>query len=40
LYGTLCAIDPAPRRISSDAVIGALRECAARVAAILNGKRG
>ena len=38
-YGTLCAIDPAPRTLATEAVITALRACADRVAAILNAKR-
>lgn len=38
-YGTLCAIDPAPRALATEAVITALRACAARVAAILDGQR-
>ena len=39
-YGTLCAIDPAPRDVSSDAVVAALRGAADRVAAILSTRRG
>ena len=39
-YGTLCAIDPEPRQVSSDAVIGALRAAASRIAALLDAKRG
>lgn len=35
-YGTLCAIDPAPRTLATDAVVAALRACADRVASILN----
>lgn len=38
-YGTLCAIDPAPRTIATDAVVTALRACADRVAGILDAKR-
>jgi GAF domain-containing protein len=38
-YGTLCAIDPAPRTIATDAVVTTLRACADRVAAILDAKR-
>ena len=39
-YGTLCALDPAPRHVSSDAVIAALRDAAARIAALLSARRG
>ena len=38
-YGTLCAIDPNPRSVSSQAVMAALRDCAGRVAAIVSEKR-
>ena len=39
-YGTLCAIDPAPRHVSSQAVIAALHDAADRVAARLSARRG
>ena len=39
-YGTLCALDPEPRQVSSEAAIGALRAAASRVAALLSAKRG
>ena len=32
LYGTLCAIDAAPRKVSSREVVSILRQLAARVA--------
>ncbi|WP_404710635.1 GAF domain-containing protein [Sphingomonas sp. MMS24-J13] len=35
-YGTLCAIDPHPRALSSPATVGALERMAKRVAAILS----
>ncbi|HEY0027072.1 MAG TPA: GAF domain-containing protein [Allosphingosinicella sp.] len=38
-FGTLCAIDPAPRQLSTAAVLANLRDCASRVAAILSAKR-
>jgi hypothetical protein len=38
-FGTLCAIDPAPRQLSAAAVLANLRDCASRVAAILSAKR-
>jgi GAF domain-containing protein len=38
-FGTLCAIDPAPRQLSTAAVLADLRDCASRVAAILSAKR-
>lgn len=37
-YGTLCAIDPAPRKVSSKAVVATLRERARRIAALLSAK--
>lgn len=37
-YGTLCAIDPEPRRISSDAVAATLRDLAGRIAGLLSAK--
>ena len=37
-YGTLCAIDPAPREIDTPQIIRALEACAARVTAILEGR--
>jgi len=39
-YGTLCAIDPARRNVSSEAVITALRAAADRIAALLSAKLG
>jgi GAF domain-containing protein len=39
-YGTLCAIDPEPRRLSGPETIALLKDCAQRVAAILSRKRG
>ena len=38
-YGTLCAIDPAPRHVSSQAVVATLRDAASRIAALLSAKR-
>ena len=38
-YGTLCAIDPAPRTLATEGVVTALRACAERVAAILDRQR-
>jgi GAF domain-containing protein len=38
-YGTLCAIDPAPRKIAAPNVVAALRDCVDRVAAILGAER-
>jgi GAF domain-containing protein len=38
-YGTLCAIDPAPRHVASEETAGLLRACAERVADILNRRR-
>ena len=38
-FGTLCAIDPAPRQLSTAAVLANLRDCANRVAAILSASR-
>jgi GAF domain-containing protein len=38
-FGTLCAIDPAPRQLSTADVLANLRNCASRVAAILSAKR-
>ena len=38
-YGTLCAIDPEPRRLSGTETIATLRSCADRVAAILTAAR-
>lgn len=35
-YGTLCAIDPEPRRLSAPETIAVLETCARRVAAILS----
>ena len=35
-YGTLCAIDPKPRKLSSEETVAALEDCAGRVAAILS----
>lgn len=37
-YGTLCAIDPDPRQVSSEAVVAALRAAATRIAALLSAK--
>lgn len=37
-WGTLCAIDPAPRPLSAPETIAALRALAARIAAILSAK--
>jgi GAF domain-containing protein len=37
-YGTLCALDPEPRRVGSEAVFSALRDRAARIAALLSQK--
>jgi GAF domain-containing protein len=37
-YGTLCAIDPKPRRLGAPATIAALEACAQRVASILSTK--
>lgn len=39
-YGTLCAIDPEPRQVSSEAVLATLRAAATRIAALLSAKRG
>jgi GAF domain-containing protein len=39
-YGTLCAIDPEPRRVSSEAVIRTLRDRAAEIARLLADRRG
>lgn len=39
-YGTLCALDPAPREVSSKAVIATLRDQTSRIAALLSAKRG
>ena len=39
-YGTLCALDPAPRRVSSEAIIAALRDQTNEVAALLSAMRG
>jgi GAF domain-containing protein len=39
-YGTLCAIDPDPRQVSSDAVVAMLREGAGRIAKLLSSKAG
>lgn len=38
-YGTLCAIDPHPRILSTAATVEALTDCAERVAAILSVNR-
>lgn len=38
-FGTLCAIDPNPRQVSSESVIAMLREQAARIAALLSAKQ-
>jgi GAF domain-containing protein len=38
-YGTLCAIDPQPRALSSPATVGALEALAKRTAAILSTAR-
>lgn len=38
-YGTLCAIDPAPRLLKGSAKIAVLEDCARRVAAILSRPR-
>ena len=38
-YGTLCAIDPEPRQVSSQAVVEALKERASRVAALIGARR-
>lgn len=37
-YGTLCAIDPAPRTVTAPDTIAALQELAVKVAAILSAK--
>lgn len=37
-YGTLCAIDPAPRALSGAETVALLGECANRVATILSAK--
>jgi GAF domain-containing protein len=37
-FGTLCAIDPEPRHLSSKEVHATLRDCANRVSTILSGK--
>ena len=37
-YGTLCAIDPAPRTVSSEAVIATLRNRASRIGALISAK--
>ena len=39
-YGTLCALDPEPRHVTSDIVVGVLRNAATRVGALLSAKRG
>jgi GAF domain-containing protein len=39
-YGTLCAIDPGPRSLSTPDTIAALKAFAERVAAILSAKAG
>jgi GAF domain-containing protein len=38
-YGTLCAIDPQPRQLSSEHVLATLRSGASRVGEILTAKR-
>jgi GAF domain-containing protein len=38
-YGTLCAIDPAPRLLNDAAKLQALEDCAKRVAALLSNHR-
>lgn len=38
-YGTLCAIDPEPRVLSGLETVALLRDCAARVAAILTARQ-
>ena len=38
-YGTLCAIDPQPRRLSGTETVATLRSCADRVATILTAAR-
>jgi GAF domain-containing protein len=40
LYGTLCAIDPARRRIAVPQVVATMRDYAKRVSALLNAKAG
>lgn len=37
-YGTLCALDPEPREVSSEAAIATLRSAASRIAAVLSAK--
>ena len=39
-YGTLCAIDPLRRQVSTAEVVSALRICADRVATVLSIKHG
>jgi len=39
-YGTLCAIDPAPRTVSAPAIVAALEGFAARVGEILSRRTG
>jgi GAF domain-containing protein len=39
-FGTLCAIDPEPRRVSAAETVALLEDCARRVVAILSGRTG
>jgi GAF domain-containing protein len=37
-YGTLCAVDPSPRKLTGPGIVPALETFASRVAAILSGR--
>lgn len=37
-YGTLCAIDPLPRSIASEAVVAVLRQASERIGALLSAR--
>ena len=37
-YGTLCAIDPRPRKLSAPTLVARMRELARQVAAVLSGQ--